>query len=138
MASFARELEFPVGIAVPLCSNDFDIDRVQNVGALHPTAKQLPGRTLLEIAAFPHAAPNDLALMPQAFSGVNEPSGQVLEVRTTDIAQFDALEVIPNALIRVQVWGIARQLFQMQALSGSSLEKVLDCLSQDESANHPR
>jgi len=53
----------------------------------------------------------------------------VLEVRTTDIAQFDALEVIPNALIRVQVWGIARQVFQMQALSGSSLEKVLDCLS---------
>jgi hypothetical protein len=61
-----------------------------------------------------------------------------LRQRTTDIAQFDAFEVIPNALIRVQVWGIARQLFQMQALRGSSLEEVLDCLSQGESANHPR
>ena len=107
---------------MPLCSNDFDSDRVQNFGALHSTAKQPPGRILLEIAAFAHAAPNDLALMPQAFSGANERSGQVLEVRTTDIAQFDALEVIPNALIRVQVWGIARQLFQVQALSGSSLQ----------------
>lgn len=111
-----------MGTGVPLCSNDFDIDRVQNFGALHSTAKQPPGRILLEIAAFAHAAPNDLALMPQAFSGANERSGQVLEVRTTDIAQFDALEVIPNALIRVQVWGIARQLFQVQALSGSSLQ----------------
>ncbi len=120
MASFARELEFPVGTGVPLCSNDFDVGIVQHVRAFLSTAKQPPGRILLEIAAFPHAAPNDLALMPQAFSGANECSGQVLEVRTTDIAQFDAFEVIPNALIWVQVWGIVRQLFQMQALSGSS------------------
>jgi hypothetical protein len=85
------------------------------LGALHSTAKPPPGRTLLEIAAFPHATAHDLALMPQAFSVANERSGQVLEVRTTDIASFDALEVIP--------------MFQVQALSGPSLEKVLDCLS---------
>jgi hypothetical protein len=56
------------------------------LGALHSTAKPPPGRTLLEIAAFPHATANDLTLMPQAFSGANERSGQVLEVGTTDIA----------------------------------------------------
>jgi hypothetical protein len=56
------------------------------LGALHSTAKPPPGRTLLEIAAFPHATANDLTLMPQAFSGANERSSQVLEVRTTDIA----------------------------------------------------
>jgi hypothetical protein len=97
-----------------------DVGIVQHFGALLSTSKQLHGKILLEIAAFPHAAQNDLALMSQAFSRTNEHSGQVLEVRTTDIAQLDAFEVIPNALVRVQVWGIARQLFQMQALSGSS------------------
>ena len=109
-----------MGTGVPLCSNDFDVGKVQNFGALLSTSKQPRGRTLLEIAAFPHAAPNDLALMPQTFSCANERSGQVLEVRTTDIDKLDALEVIPNALIRVQIWGIARQLFQMQTFGGSS------------------
>ena len=105
---------------MPLCSNDFALGIVQNFGALLSTSKQPHRRILLEIAAFPHAAPNDLAFMPQTFSGTSERSGQVLEVSTTHIAQLDAFEVIPNALIRVQVWGIARQLFQVQAPSGSS------------------
>ncbi len=67
--------------------------------------------------------------MPQAFSGANEGNGQVIEVRAADIAQLDTLEVIPDALVRIQVGSIARELFQMQALGGPSLEKVLDLMS---------
>lgn len=64
--------------------------------------------------------------MSQAFSSANECNGQLCEIWTADIAQLDALEVIPNARIRIQVGSIARQLFQMRALGSSSFEKVLD------------
>ena len=54
---------------------------------------------------------------------------QVIQVETTDIAQLDALEIIPDTLIRIEVGCIARQLFQVQALGGPSLEKVFDLVS---------
>jgi hypothetical protein len=60
--------------------------------------------------------------MSQAFSSTNECNGQVLQIRTADIAQLDALEVIPDALVSIQVGGRARQLFQVQALGGPSLK----------------
>ena len=37
-------------------------------------------------------------------------------VNTTDVAQLHALELLPDALIRVQLRGIRRQALQMQAL----------------------
>ena len=55
--------------------------------------------------------------MPQALSGSYEFGGQVLQVATADIAQLYPFEVIPEALVGVEIGGIARQLFQMQALS---------------------
>jgi len=54
---------------------------------------------------------------------------QLIEIGTTDITQLHALEVIPDALIRVEIRGIARKLFEMQAFGGSSLEKIFDLVS---------
>jgi len=54
---------------------------------------------------------------------------QVVQIPTTDIAQFHPLEVIPDALIRIEIRSIAGKLLQMQAFGGASLEKVLDLLT---------
>jgi hypothetical protein len=54
---------------------------------------------------------------------------QVVQISTTDIAQLHPFEVIPNALVRVKIRSRAGKLFQMQAFSRSSLEKVLDLLT---------
>ena len=54
--------------------------------------------------------------MPQTLSGSDELGGQVLQVATADMAQLHPFEVIPDALIGVEIGRIARQLFQMQAL----------------------
>ncbi len=54
---------------------------------------------------------------------------QLIQIGTADIAQLDPLEVIPDALIWIEIRGIARKLFQLQALGGSSFEKVFDLLS---------
>jgi hypothetical protein len=50
----------------------------------------------------------------------------VIQAATADIAQLNALEIIPDALGRVEIRSIARKLFQMQALGGPSFEKVFD------------
>jgi hypothetical protein len=54
---------------------------------------------------------------------------QVRQIGGADIAQFDALAVVPDALIGVQVWGVAWQPLQLQALGGSRAEEVLDGLA---------
>ena len=64
--------------------------------------------------------------MPQAFSGSDKLGRQVLQVGAADIAQLNPLEGIPNALVGVEIRGIAWKLLQMQALGRSSLEKVFD------------
>ncbi len=67
--------------------------------------------------------------MPQALFGLNELALQLIEIGTTDITQLYALEVIPDALIWVEIRSIARKLFQMQAFGRPALEKVFDLVS---------
>ena len=81
------------------------------------------------VATLTSAAFDELLFVPQAFFSLNELALQLLEIATTDIAQLHALEIIPDALIRVEIRGVARQLFQLQAFGRSSLEKVLDLVS---------
>ena len=69
---------------------------------------------------------NDLRFVAQAFSSPKELCLQVVQVGAADVAQLDTLEIIPDALIRIEIWGIARQLLQMQAFGGPSLEKVFE------------
>jgi len=53
----------------------------------------------------------------------------VVQVSATDVAQLDTLEVIPDALVRIEIGGITRQLLQMQEFGGPSFEKVFDLMS---------
>jgi hypothetical protein len=62
------------------------------------------------------AAFDDLLFVAQAFSGSNEFAGHMLQAATADIAQLHSLEIIPDALIWVQIRGVARQLFQVPAV----------------------
>jgi hypothetical protein len=62
----------------------------------------------------------------QALFGANDLSVQVIQVGTTDIAQLDPLEILPDALIRIEVGGIAWQLFQMESFGGPSFQKGFD------------
>jgi len=60
---------------------------------------------------------------------MNELAMQLIEIGTTEIAQLHPLEVILDALIGVEIGGIAGQLFQMQPFGRPSLEKGLDLVS---------
>jgi len=57
--------------------------------------------------------------MPQTLSSSNEFAMQVVQIGTTDIAEFDAFKVIPDLIIWIEIRGIAGKLFQPQALSGN-------------------
>jgi hypothetical protein len=59
------------------------------------------------------AAFDDLLFVAQAFFCLNELAVQLIEIGTTDIAQLNPLEIIPDALIGIQIGGIAGQLLQM-------------------------
>ena len=72
---------------------------------------------------------DDLPFVAQTFFGFDELTIQLIEIETTDIAQLHSLEIVPDALIGVEIGSIARQLFQMQAFGRSPLEKVLDLVS---------
>src|SRR2546427_3613086 len=47
---------------------------------------------------------------------------------TGDVFQLDILQVVPDPFSRVQVWGIARQLLQIQPSSSALCQESLDCL----------
>jgi hypothetical protein len=59
---------------------------------------------------------DDARLPPHTFDGITEFTMEMRQVNTTDVAQLHALELLPDALIRVQLRGIRRQALQMQAL----------------------
>src|SRR5437016_10307148 len=47
---------------------------------------------------------------------------------TGDVFQLDILQVVPDPFSRVQVWGIARQLLQIQPSSSTLCQESLDRL----------
>ncbi len=63
--------------------------------------------------------------MAQALSGPNELRLQVVQIGAADVAQLDTLEVIPDALIGVEIGGIAGQLLQMQTFGGPAAAESL-------------
>src|SRR3989442_13720 len=78
------------------------------------------------IATLTGTAFHDLLFVGQTFFGLDEFARQLIEIGTTDITQLHSLEIVPDPLIRVEIGGIAGQLFQMQPFGRSSLEKGLD------------
>ncbi len=69
---------------------------------------------------------DDSALVVQALLGTTDRHGQLAQIAAAQIAQFDALDIVPGALVRVQVGGIAGQLLQVQALGGARAQELLD------------
>jgi hypothetical protein len=62
---------------------------------------------------------DDLLFVSQAPFRSNEHSIRLIQVGTTHIASLNSLEVIPDALIQIEVGRIVRQPPQMQALGCS-------------------
>jgi hypothetical protein len=81
------------------------------------------------VATLAHAAVDDVALVPEASGGEAKLASQVGEVLAADVAQFDVLEVGPDALVRVQIGGVAGELLQANPLGASLGQEILDRLA---------
>src|ERR1041385_2891974 len=49
------------------------------------------------------------------------------EIMATDVSQLNMLQVVPDPFVRVQVWGIRRQLLQIEPNSSTLCQESLDC-----------
>ena len=81
------------------------------------------------VAALPNAALDDGPPVAKTSGGEPEVVPQVREIHAADVAQLDVLEVAPDALVRVQVRGVAGELLQADALGGALGQEVLDRLT---------
>lgn len=81
------------------------------------------------VAALTHAALDDVALMPEASGSEAKLVSQVREGLAADVAQFDVLEVGPDALVRVEVGGVAGELLQADASGAALGQEVLHRLA---------
>jgi len=71
----------------------------------------------------------DRVLVTQPSRRMTDLTPELSEIVTTPVAQFDALEVAPDSLDRVDVGGIARQGFEIEALGSLRGQEALDHLA---------
>ena len=88
-----------------------------------------PYGSLKIVAALPHAGLDDVAFMPKAGCGEAEVTSEVWQVLTADVAQLDVLEVVPDALVRVKVRGVAGELLELDAPGAALGQEVFDWLA---------
>lgn len=81
------------------------------------------------VAAFRGAGANDVPFVTQTLACADHLVAEVGEVTAADIGQLDPLELVPDALVGVQIGRIPRQVLQMQPLGRSTLQEVLDRLA---------
>ncbi len=67
--------------------------------------------------------------MAKAGGGESEVASEMGEVQTADVGQLHALEVVPDALVGVEVWRVAGKLLQADALGAALSQEVLDRLA---------
>jgi hypothetical protein len=67
--------------------------------------------------------------MSQPFFGSPHFPLDVLHVKTTNIFEFDPLEQIPDSFLRIELWCIGRQLFEMNALGSAMCQVVFNGLT---------
>jgi hypothetical protein len=72
---------------------------------------------------------DDVTLVAKPSGGESDLVSQVGEGLAADVAQLDVLEVGPDALVRVQIGGVARELLQADALGAFPGQEVLDGLA---------
>jgi hypothetical protein len=70
----------------------------------------------------------DWFTMSEPFFGTSQLPFNVLHVKTTNILEFDSLEQIPDALLRIEFWRVARQAFEMDTFGSAFGQKVFDRL----------
>src|SRR5215212_2946141 len=78
------------------------------------------------VPALGDAAAEDLALVAEPLDGQAQFEPQLVQIGAAEVAQFDVLEIVPDALVRIQVRGVAGQLLQLEARRGSLRQEVLD------------
>ena len=71
----------------------------------------------------------DRFTMPEPFFGATQVQGDMLDVETTKVLEFDTLEEIPDAFLRIEFRGIRRQAFQMDAFGSALCQKIFDRLT---------
>jgi len=54
---------------------------------------------------------------------------QAIEIFATHVREFDSFEELPDALVGVEIRRIVGQAFEMDALEGTSGQKILDSLA---------
>lgn len=67
--------------------------------------------------------------MAKASGGEAKLASELAKGRAADVAEFDALEVVPDTLIRIELWGVARQALQLEAAGAAVSEEVFDGLT---------
>ena len=67
--------------------------------------------------------------MTEACSREAEMASKVSEILAADVPQFDALEVVPDPFIGIEVRGVPRELFQADAVGAALRQEVLDRLA---------
>lgn len=88
----------------------------------------LLGRGRGGVAALRDAAAENMALVAEPLDGQAQFDPQLIQIGTAEVAQFDVLEVVPDALVRVEIRGVARQLLQLEARRRALRQEVLDGL----------
>src|SRR5260370_14787156 len=81
------------------------------------------------IACLSNARLEDRALVAQALFGAAQRTGQLGQVAAALVAQLDPLEGVPDALVRSELGGVARQLLQVQSRGGARPQEVFDGLA---------
>ena len=80
------------------------------------------------VTGFLDTAPDDVATVSQPTGGETKLPAQLGQVGAAQVPEFDPLEVSPDALVRVEIWGVAWKALQVDAPSSAARQVVLDDL----------
>ncbi len=81
---------------------------------------------MLNIGALRYAASDNVRLAPQALDREAQLAAQFREVVTDQVTEFDPLEVVPDAFIRVELRRVGGEPLQLKPSGRSLREQVLD------------
>ncbi len=68
-------------------------------------------------------------MMPQPFLGTAQLRLDLLHLKTTNILQFNTLEQVPDAFLRIEFWRISWQALEMDAFGSPFCQKDFDGLT---------
>ena len=88
-----------------------------------------PHWNLNRIAAFAGAGLDNGAFVAKAGGGEAKVASELGEILAADVAQLHALEIAPDALVRVEVWSVARERLQADTSGATLSQEVLDRLA---------